>query len=659
MRPPWPASVMLLPRWNCCAATSPAGPGCSSVADPQVVDRSGWPALPDGVVWAVDLVAAPATLRPALVRALDRVAVVESIAAAVDLAAARPGVRAVTRGGDLIGSDWAVGGSAGKQSVIEIQAAVDEGEAALAAVTARITDYQAALAGAGTEADARAREVATSLAALHESDARLSALAEQLGRLGEAARSANAEAERLERQRAAAEAARESHRSARTDLESRLQAAESEETPDEIDTTVRDGRSGAASNARQAEVEARLALRTAEERARATAGSADGLRRAARQEREARARARAAAARRTAGAAVAGRVVEVGTAVAARLEASLTVASSGRESAVATRREADAALAVARARSAELQREWDALTDTVHRDEVLRAQQSLRYEQLVGRVTGEFAIAVDDLVAEFGPDVPVPPTALENSEYYAARDRGEDVTAPVPAPYDRDTQERRARRAERDLATLGKVNPLALEEFAALEERHGFLSTQLEDLKATRRDLLTVISEVDDKILEVFTAAYHDVAREFVTVFATLFPGGAGELVLTDPDDMLATGIEVHARPPGKKVKRLSLLSGGERSLTAVALLVAIFRARPSPFYIMDEVEAALDEVNLTRLVGLLAELRESSQLIIITHQKFTMESADTLYGVSMRGDGITQVISQRIRGIVEPVPTP
>ena len=252
----------------------------------------------------------------------------------------------------------------------------------------------------------------------------------------------------------------------------------------------------------------------------------------------------------------------------------------------------------------------------------------------------------------------MPPTALEVAEYETAKDARRTGLRPAAvAPTTGRPQERRAARAEKDLALLGKVNPLALEEFAALEERHAFLSTQLEDLKATRRDLLTVVGEVDAKILEVFTAAYHDVAREFVTVFGTLFPGGDGELVLTEPEDMLATGIEVHARPPGKKVKRLSLLSGGERSLTAVALLVAIFRARPSPFYVMDEVEAALDEVNLTRLVGLLAELRESSQLIIITHQKFTMESADTLYGVSMRGDGITQVISQRIRGLDGPDP--
>jgi chromosome segregation protein len=239
----------------------------------------------------------------------------------------------------------------------------------------------------------------------------------------------------------------------------------------------------------------------------------------------------------------------------------------------------------------------------------------------------------------------VPPSAAE-----VAKAEAERKDPPVPVPYERPVQEKRAARAERDLALLGKVNPLALEEFAALEERHQFLSTQLEDLKATRRDLMTVVRDVDERIQDVFTAAYTDVAREFEIVFRTLFPGGEGRLVLTEPDDMLATGIEVEARPPGKKVKRLSLLSGGERSLTAVALLVAIFRARPSPFYVMDEVEAALDDVNLGRLLTLIEELRSTSQLIIISHQKRTMEIADALYGVSMQGNGITTVISQRLR---------
>ena len=194
---------------------------------------------------------------------------------------------------------------------------------------------------------------------------------------------------------------------------------------------------------------------------------------------------------------------------------------------------------------------------------------------------------------------------------------------------------------------------MALEEFAALEERHTFLTRQLEDLKVSRRDLLDIVREVDERVEQMFTEAFHDTAREFEGVFARLFPGGEGRLILTEPSSMLTTGLDVEARPPGKKVKRLSLLSGGERSLTAVALLVAIFKARPSPFYVMDEVEAALDDTNLGRLLGLFEELREASQLIVITHQKRTMEVADALYGVTMRGDGVTTVISQRMRETV------
>ena len=197
---------------------------------------------------------------------------------------------------------------------------------------------------------------------------------------------------------------------------------------------------------------------------------------------------------------------------------------------------------------------------------------------------------------------------------------------------------------------LGRVNPLALEEFSAMEERHKFLTEQLEDLKKTRKDLLDIVREVDARVEQVFTEAYADVAVAFDSTFARLFPGGEGRLVLTDPDDMLNTGIEVEARPPGKKVKRLSLLSGGERSLVAVAFLVALFKARPSPFYILDEVEAALDDTNLGRLLEIYEELRENSQLLVITHQKRTMEVGDALYGVTMRGDGVSAVISQRLR---------
>ncbi|WP_280339032.1 AAA family ATPase, partial [Nocardia neocaledoniensis] len=356
----------------------------------------------------------------------------------------------------------------------------------------------------------------------------------------------------------------------------------------------------------------------------------------------------AQAARRQA-AAVAAAVAESGAKVARELEQVVAAAAARRDELVRRRGECAAALEQVKERARALTTQLAQLTDAVHRDEVAKAQAALRIEQLETTISEQFGIALGDLVAEYGPDVPLPPSALEMQEYEAAKERGEQVSAPQPMPYDRASQERRAKRAEKDLATLGKVNPLALEEFAALEERYNFLATQLEDVKNARKDLLDVVAEVDARILQVFTEAYADVEREFVGVFAKLFPGGEGRLVLTDPSDMLTTGIEVEARPPGKKVKRLSLLSGGEKSLTAVALLVSIFRARPSPFYVMDEVEAALDDTNLRRLIGLFEQLREKSQLIVITHQKPTMEIADALYGVSMRGDGITQVISQRL----------
>jgi chromosome segregation protein len=318
---------------------------------------------------------------------------------------------------------------------------------------------------------------------------------------------------------------------------------------------------------------------------------------------------------------------------------------------VCERRQRSEAVVAVREEVSALQARIGALTASLHRDELARTQAALRIEQLEQKVLEQFGMAPDDLVAEYGPQNALPPSELELAEYQQARERGEQVSAPAPMPFDRPTQERRAKRAERELAELGRVNPLALEEFAALEERYNFLATQLEDVKAARKDLLNVVADVDARILQVFAEAFVDVEREFRGVFEALFPGGEGRLKLTDPDDMLTTGIEVEARPPGKKVKRLSLLSGGEKSLTAVAMLVAIFRARPSPFYIMDEVEAALDDANLRRLLGLFDLLRARSQLIVITHQKPTMEVADALYGMTMQDDGITAVISQRMRG--------
>ena len=346
--------------------------------------------------------------------------------------------------------------------------------------------------------------------------------------------------------------------------------------------------------------------------------------------------------------------VSQGVAVAlTAVERSLAGAADERQEAETARTVREGELLAVRGRHRDLTAELETLTSAVHRDEVARAEHRLRIEALEAKALEDFGVGPDELVVEYGPDVPVPLT--DQTPPPAPGEDPADRPEPVDlgtVPYVREEQQKRAATADRALALLGKVNPLALEEFSALEERHTFLQTQLEDLKATRRDLLTVVKDIDERIHEVFSSAYEDVAREFEVVFSLLFPGGQGKLLLTDDSDLLATGIEIEARPPGKKVKRLSLLSGGERSLTAVAFLCAIFRARPSPFYVLDEVEAAFDDRNLGRLLDLLSELRSTSQLIIITHQKRTMEIADALYGVSMRGDGITAVISQRLREV-------
>ncbi|MYX22210.1 AAA family ATPase, partial [Streptomyces sp. SID8380] len=400
-------------------------------------------------------------------------------------------------------------------------------------------------------------------------------------------------------------------------------------------------------NARQTEMEARLQLRTHEERVKALAGRADGLDRAARAEREARERAERRRARLRHEAAVARAVASGARQLLAHVEVSLGRAEEERAEAERYREEAERELTAERENGRGLKAELDKLTDSVHRGEVLGAEKRLRIEQLEGRALEELGVEPSVLLAEYGPGTLVPPSPPAEGE-----ELPEDPEHPrnQPRPFVRAEQEKRLKEAERAYQRLGKINPLALEEFAALEERHQFLSEQLEDLKKTRADLLQVIKEVDERVEQVFTEAYHDTAREFEGVFSRLFPGGEGRLLLTDPENMLTTGVEVEARPPGKKVKRLSLLSGGERSLTAVALLVAIFKARPSPFYVMDEVEAALDDTNLQRLIRIMQELQESSQLIVITHQKRTMEVADALYGVSMQGDGVSKVISQRLK---------
>ncbi len=626
-----------------------AGRASMLVGGAAAPDRSTWPSLPAGARWAVDLVDAPAELRGSVAVALARVAVVDDLALARDLVGAQE-VVAVTREGDVVAAGVAHGGSTTSPSLLEVQAAVDEARSRLGEATHRCERVRFELGTAGetlTEAQGR---VESALSRLHESDARMAAVAEQLGQFGSVARSASGEADRLAASIAAAGSARAADQATVDELSARLAAAQ--ETPDEGEpsTDERERLAEAAVVARQAEVEARLAVRTTEERVRALSGRAESLEHAATSERVARARSVERRETRARAAAVASAVHVGALATLARLEVSVAVASSERDAAEQARTVRDSELMGLRARTRELQAELESLTSSVHRDEMARAEQRLRIEALEAKAMEDFGVDAETLDQEYAPSVLVPPSMTAPGDEI-------DPEAPEPEayPYVREEQEKRLRSAERSLNLLGKVNPLALEEFSALEERHRFLTEQLDDLKRSRADLLGIIKEVDDRVQQVFSEAYTDVEREFERIFARLFPGGEGRLILTDPDDLLTTGIEVEARPPGKKVKRLSLLSGGERSLTAVAFLVALFKARPSPFYIMDEVEAALDDVNLGRLLGIMEELREDSQLLVITHQKRTMEIADALYGVSMRGDGVTTVIGQRLREDAEP----
>jgi chromosome segregation protein len=600
--------------------------------------------LESGARWAVDVIRCPESVRPALVRALRDVVLVPDLPAAARLVAAHPGLRAVTRDGDLVGGHAAAGGSAKEPSYLEVQAAVEEAGGQRRVAETRLVQLREQLGEARAELAIAKERVTVAGKAKQEAEGRRNAAARRLAELGAAARSARAETQRLADSHAKAVTSREEGLWQLAELEERLALAEATPIDEDPSTEERDQLSAALPAARQNELEVRLAVRTAEERVNSLAGRADQLARQAAAERAARERAAARRAARERGAGVARAVVAGAEEALRRIAVTLATAAQQRDEIAAARSTREAELSQLRGQARELEGELARLTDEVHRDEVARAEQRLRIEQLEAKAAEDFGIGVETLLAEYGPEVLVP---VSQPAVAAAEAAGDPV--PEPVPYDRPMQEKRAAKAERELALLGKVNPLALEEFAALEERFKFLSDQLEDLKATRRDLLTVVSDVDSRILEIFSSAYEDTAREFEQVFKVLFPGGEGRLVLTDPEDLLTTGVEVEARPPGKKIKRLSLLSGGERSLTAVALLVAIFRARPSPFYILDEVEAALDDVNLGRLIELMQQLKDHSQLIVITHQKRTMEVADALYGTSMRS-GVTEVISQRLR---------
>jgi chromosome segregation ATPase len=524
--------------------------------------------------------------------------------------------------------------------ISKISALTTECEQEVNKVNADCDRIKFELSGLNEELNKVNKEYELVLSKLNDSDAAMTGLAEQLAISGQNVKNT---VEELDRLGSALGAANDQRNSDERDLAAAIAQFESHQTPVEPDLTNLEDLRSQVSAARSKEVEARLSLRTIEERKDAIAQRAIALENQAAAERESESRSISRRENRAQAAITAQEIADTAYEALIQIESSISRSGIERERLEASRSSREGEILNLRTISRELAVELEKLTSSVHRDEIARAEQRLRIEQLETKAVEELGIDVQTLISEYGPNNDVP-TFYENEQ-------GEFVPGDL-IPYRRDQQEKRLAQAERSLTLLGKINPLALEEYSSLEERLRYLAEQLEDLKKTKKDLLDIIKEVDDRVQQIFTEAYEDTAREFEIVFSRLFPGGDGKLILTNPSDMLTSGVDVEARPPGKRVKRLSLLSGGERSLVAVALLIAIFKARPSPFYVMDEVEAALDDTNLGRLLGVFEELREKSQLIIITHQKRTMEIADALYGVTMRGDGVSEVISQRIREV-------
>ena len=548
------------------------------------------------------------------------------------------GVTVVTRDGDVITSQRARGGSASSSSLIEIKALIGDLSMKLEDLNHKCDRLKFEISTAATDVDAKQADFDLALSKLNESDARIAALTEQLAVSGQNIKSASAEVDRLTVSMNEATTAKSRDENELSIAQNQMQHPGDIAEPDHGRAeTLRNE----VSQARTTEVEARLAVRTSEERVGSIGARAQALEDSAKAERDASERAVSRRGARARGAIISQAIAEAAYEALIHIERSIAKAQTERSRLESNRSEREGETLTVRARNRELTSELEKLTSSVHRDEIARAEQRMRVEALESKAVEELGIDIPTLISEYGPDKDVP-TFIET-------ETGE-IVATELIPYRRDQQEKRLAATERSLTLLGKINPLALEEYNALEERLKFLAEQLEDLKKTKKDLLDIIKEVDNRVQQIFMEAYEDVAEHFKDIFSRLFPGGDGRLFLTNPDDPLNTGVDVEARPPGKRVKRLSLLSGGEKSLTAVAMLVAIFKSRPSPFYVLDEVEASLDDVNLGRLLTIFEELRESSQLIIITHQKRTMEIADALYGVTIRGDGVTEVISQRLR---------
>ncbi|MBC6795593.1 chromosome segregation protein SMC [Corynebacterium sp. LK28] len=569
--------------------------------------------------WLLDLMDVPADLLRPLTALLVDVVAVDSAAEARKVVAADPRLRAVTKDGSVYGAGWVASGSGGTTPV-ELADRIAAETEGVTKKKKELGDLQAALSGALDAASDLRTAAAAARAAEQEQRALRDAAAKRLGALQKQGDAAQRQLERSTAEQQSAEQRLAKATEELDELADRVARVDDEDHTTEPSSAERDAAALHLSQVKAMEMEARLAQRTAEERAQSTRGKAENLRRQARAEEAARKHHQQQQARRAAAREMATCVREQSQRIADRIADALATAEANRSQTEHAHKQWQTTMAQQRDKVSALTAQLGRMNDNAHTAELARTQAQVKIEQAVAGAMEQLGLTAEQLLAEELPE-----------DFDAAATKAE------------------LKKAEKALNSLGKVNPLALEEFKALEERYNFLAQQLDDVERARNDLHEVIADVDATILQLFTEAWEDVEVAFPHVFSTLFPGGAGRLVLTDPDDMLTTGIEVEARPPGKKVKRLSLLSGGEKSLTALAMLVAIFKARPSPFYVMDEVEAALDDVNLRRLIALFEELRKDSQLIVITHQKPTMDVANVLYGVTMRGDGVTRVISQRM----------
>ena len=595
-----------------------------------------------GVVSAAEVVDAPAGIRGILAAVLvaDDLDAARAARLALD-ALADTRTTIVTRTGEVITAHTMRAGT-GEASRLELAAERDAATERLAEVRETVAELREAREGATEAVEDARRRAKDALRALREHDAALATHAEQVNRVTVRHEAAVAECERLEAGLAQVQGTVADAEASAERAKAELEASESEPRP-VLDASARDGLLEALESAREGEVRARLEIETLRERVRAAQARVVSLERQREQERDAAAEAARRAVIRRAQREAASAVADEVPRVLDSIDRSVTEARLALAAAEAERSAHNEELTGLRAQEGSLRERLAGLTESVHGLELQIHEKKLHLSSLLERVASELALDEDILIAEYGPDQPVPRDRDLDGRSVEEQDQDAAI------PFDRRIQERRLKDAERKLAQLGRVNPLALEEFAALEQRHAFLTEQLADLTKTRQDLLAIIADLDERMQVIFASAFEDTKQAFGEVFPLLFPGGAGSISLTNPDDLLNTGIEVAVRPVGKKIERLSLLSGGERSLAAVALLVAIFKARPSPFYILDEVEAALDDANLGRLLTVFEQLRASSQLLVITHQKRTMEIADALYGVSMRQDGVSAVVGQRV----------